>query len=176
MVWSLVMLYQPWRLDIVCTSPYSAYSATSPPWGLEDNCPLGLGIQGWSHLSSLPPQRTQCNSMQGYMGCQVTGLNPGSSAPTGLIPLERDVLTWPGIHYPLDQKCLGTATSTSPSSHRVLPFCRPFSTWVDGRWWPHLHQWRWRWWRWWSHAAGPPKSNEETEALQCSWAWVTWAG
>lgn len=76
-------------LDIVCTSPCSA---TSLSWSVENTSPLDLGIQGWSQLSSLPPQRTQCHSMQGSMGCQVIDLNLGSSAPTGLIPLEGDLV------------------------------------------------------------------------------------
>lgn len=119
-----------WGLDIVCASPYSAIS---PPWGLENTCALGLGIQGWSHPSSLPPERTQCNSMQGHMGCQVTDLNGGSRAPTGLIPLEGDLVDMASYLLPAGKNCSGTATSTSPSSHRVLPFCRPFTTWEDGR-------------------------------------------
>lgn len=73
-------------LPIACSSQYSA---TSLPRGLANTHPLGLGVWGWSHLCSLPPQRSQGTSMRRYMRCQVTDLKPGSDTPTGLICLRR---------------------------------------------------------------------------------------
>lgn len=71
--------------------------------------------------------------MQGYIGCQVTDLDPGSSALTGLIPLEGDLVD-------LARYLLSTGSKLFRDSHIHQPFLTQGTALLQN--FHHLSRWK----------------------------------